>query len=76
LQSAISKSSPAEIDFEIADCNCGYLGQTSLSIYMWEEGRLVLGTPQPGGPRPGKFDESLGQLMYLNRATPDEATEE
>jgi uncharacterized protein (TIGR03067 family) len=66
-----SDAAPAEIDFEIADCNCGYLGQSSLSIYKWEEGRMVVATPQPGSSRPAKFDESLGQVMYLNRATPD-----
>lgn len=60
---------PAEIDFEISDCNCSDQGKTSRSIFRWDDGMLVLETPQAGAPRPRKFSEGEENLLFLQRST-------
>lgn len=56
---------PAQIDFNIDDCQCSYKGMASTAIYRWDGGAFVVAAPSPGSPRPARFVQSSGQMMLL-----------
>jgi uncharacterized protein (TIGR03067 family) len=58
---------PAQIDFAIEDCLCSHKGKTSTGIYYWEDDSLIIAAPQPGSPRPGRFNTRNGQMMELKK---------
>ena len=63
-------SDPAQLDFAIADCLCGYKGMSSQAIYRWNGDALEVSAPTPGDPRPREFQALSGQMMRLLRSKP------
>ena len=66
------REKPAEIDFEIEDCNCSYKGAVSEGIFRWDGESLVVAAPRPGASRPTWFVETSGQMMRLLPVGPPE----
>jgi uncharacterized protein (TIGR03067 family) len=65
-----SDGDPAQLDFVIDDCRCGYKGMTSQAIYRWNGDALVVSAPTPGDPRPEHFRAASSQMMHLLRSNP------
>ena len=62
-----SDASPAQFDFVIEDCRCGFKGMTSAGISYWRDDSIVIAAEEPGKPRPSGFGRSSGQVMELVR---------
>ena len=62
-----AEADPARIDFTIRECKCGFLGKTSTGIFRWNGDAIEIRAPEPGKPRPTKFDEKAGGSMRLVR---------
>ena len=62
-----TEADPPRIDFTILECECGFLNKTSEGIFRWDGEVIELRAPQPGDPRPTKFDAKSGETMRLAR---------
>lgn len=62
-----TEAEPAQLDFAIEDCGCGFKGKTSTGIFYWEGESIVARSPEPGAARPKEFDDSSGAMMRLRR---------
>ncbi len=58
---------PAQLDFMIEDCHCGFKGRASTGIFYWDGETIVVSAPAPGDARPEEFKESSGGMMRLKR---------
>lgn len=62
-----AEADPARIDFNIRECNCGFVDKTSEGIFRWDGDVIEIRAPSPGDPRATKFDEESGETMRLVR---------
>jgi uncharacterized protein (TIGR03067 family) len=62
-----AEADPAQIDFTIRECNCGFVDKTSKGIFRWDGDRIEIRAPEPGPARPMEFDEEADETMRLDR---------
>ncbi len=62
-----AEADPGRIDFIIRECDCGFQDTTSQGIFRWDGDVIEIRAPEPGKPRPTKFDEKSGETMRLVR---------
>lgn len=55
---------PAQFDFVIEECACGFKGETSEGIVRLDGETVVIVSPPPGKPRPREF-EATEQLVLM-----------
>jgi uncharacterized protein (TIGR03067 family) len=61
------ESDPPQIDFMIEDCRCSYRGMASKGIFRLNDDSITLAAPQPGLPRPTRFNKNDGKMVELRR---------
>ena len=56
---------PAQIDFVIEECACGFKGETSTGIFYWDGETIIVSSPEPGSARPQEFKKDSGNMLRL-----------
>jgi uncharacterized protein (TIGR03067 family) len=54
---------PAQIDFVIEECACGFKGETSKGIFYSDGETIVVVAPPPGKARPQDFEKKDGLVI-------------
>jgi len=62
---------PAQFDFVIEDCACGFKGMTSEGLFYLDGETVVVVSPPPGNARPQDFEVEKEDGLVVMRFEPD-----